>query len=121
MDGIYKSGVEGVPSFAKKLSASDGFEYTIEDAEETDLKHLIENSCMLCNKVLDKGAVKILPSSYMQEKDPYVRAGIVAKRYICAECYTKITSGTREKLRYSYKNAKDTIVKKFMKNFVAID
>ncbi|MGC8586841.1 MAG: hypothetical protein ACP5K9_00935 [Candidatus Micrarchaeia archaeon] len=121
MEGIYSRGDAGIPEFARKRAASDGFEYTIEDAEETDLKHLIENSCMLCNRVLEKGAVKILPSSYIQEKDPYVRAGLVAKRYICAECYTKITSGTREKLRYSYRNAKDTIARKFLKNFIAID
>ncbi|MEM0086755.1 MAG: hypothetical protein QW774_01990 [Candidatus Micrarchaeaceae archaeon] len=89
--------------FQMRRAASDGQEYPIEEAEDKDLKYLIENSCMICNRYFRKGEVRILPSSYMQEKDSFVREGIVAKRYICADCYNKVTSTAREKEKYDYR------------------
>ncbi|MEM0124316.1 MAG: hypothetical protein QXF41_02115 [Candidatus Micrarchaeaceae archaeon] len=95
-------GGEGKYEFQMRRAASDGQRYTIEEAESKDLKYLIENSCMVCNRPFRKGEVRILPSSYMQERDSFVREGIVARRYICADCYNNITSTAREKAKYDY-------------------
>ncbi len=92
--------VEGVPAFARKTAASDGAEYAAEVAEDKDLVYLIENTCIHCNRLMSKSEVKILPPSYIQERDQYVSGGVVKRRLMCLQCYNTLRSTTREKVRF---------------------
>lgn len=92
--------LETVPGFAKKRSASDEKEYAACIAEGKDLAYLVENTCIHCNRLMKKGEVKILPPSYIQERDPYVGKGTVKKRLMCVNCYNTIRSTSRERVRF---------------------
>ncbi len=69
------------------------------DMEEKDLRYLVENSCISCNHPLQKGSIKIVPPSYIQERDPYVRKGLVGKRMMCVSCYNNVGVTRRNKAR----------------------
>lgn len=92
--------VGSVPVFARKKSAADELEYAAEVAEDKDLVYLVENTCIHCNRLMNKSEVKILPPSYIQERDPYVSKGIVRKRLMCVDCYNAIRSSAREKIQF---------------------
>ncbi len=94
-----RSGGSELPKFAQKVASSDGFVYAIDEAEKQDLRYLVENSCLMCNKMLPKSAVRVLPTRYIQERDAYVRSGFVAKRYICVPCFNGMKSLTRMRVR----------------------
>lgn len=97
---------EEVPAFARKRAASDEEEYAAEVAEDKDLVYLIENTCIHCNRLMNKSEVKILPPSYIQERDRYVSDGIVKRRLMCVQCYSTLRSASRERVRFDrYKNA----------------
>ena len=96
--GIEESRV--LPRFATKRSASDEMEYAADVAEDKDLVYLVENTCLHCNRLMKQGELKILPPSYMQERDPYVSNGVVKKRVMCVSCYNSIRSTAREKIRF---------------------
>ena len=89
-----------MPAFARKRSASDGLEYAADIAEDRDLVYLVENTCIRCSRLMEKGEIKILPPSYIQEKDRYVSSGIVKKRLMCVGCYNTLRSTSREKVRF---------------------
>lgn len=94
-----------VPAFARKMSASDGLEYVAEVAEDKDLVYLIENTCMNCTRLMNRSEVKILPPSYIQERDPYVSSGAVRRRLMCLHCYNTLRSNSRDKVRFDrFKN-----------------
>lgn len=96
---------EDVPAFARKVSASDEVEYATDVAEDKDLVYLIENTCIHCNRLMGKIEVKILPPSYIQERDEYVGRGVVKRRLMCVQCYNTIRSGSRERVRFDrYRN-----------------
>lgn len=92
--------LEIVPEFARKKAASDGLEYAKDIAEGKDLAYLVENTCIHCNRLLSKSEVKILPPSYIQERDPYVRSGLVKRRLMCINCYNTIRSMSKEKVMF---------------------
>ncbi len=94
----------GAIGFNRKVAASDGFVYKVSEAEEKDLKNMVENSCMACNRLLAKGEIKVVPPEYVQERDPYVLEGFVKRRVLCVACYEKMTSSTRERVKAKYKN-----------------
>lgn len=91
---------EEVPAFARKRCASDEVEYATEVAEDKDLVYLIENTCLYCNRLMGKNEVKILPPSYIQERDQYVSSGVVRRRLMCLPCYNNIRSASRERVRF---------------------
>ena len=80
-------GNTGLQRFARKTAASDNLEYSVDEAEKKDLIYIIENSCMSCNKLLGGGETKVLPTKYVQDRDEFVRNGIVNRRYLCVRCY----------------------------------
>ena len=82
-------------AFARKVAASDGLEYSVDEAEYKDLIYLVENTCIKCNKFLGKDDIKIVPPRYIQERDPQVRNGIVDRRVMCSSCYSSLRSLTR--------------------------
>ncbi|MDE1854896.1 MAG: hypothetical protein KGH57_01060 [Candidatus Micrarchaeota archaeon] len=92
--------IEEVPAFARKASATDEAEYAAEVAEDRDLVYLIENTCIHCNKLMSKSEVKILPPSYIQERDQYVSGGVVKRRLMCLQCYNALRSSTRQRARF---------------------
>ncbi len=98
--GYLESGTE--MAFEMKVAGSDGVEYTVEDAERRDLAYLVENSCISCNRHLNKDEVKIVPPRYIQERDHYVKSGAVARRLMCVECYNtlKIVTNTKTRVRH---------------------
>ncbi|MCL5786613.1 MAG: hypothetical protein M1520_00200 [Candidatus Marsarchaeota archaeon] len=61
------------------------------------LVQFLNNSCMSCRKEFGKDEIRVLPSSYIQERDFYVRSGIVKKRLLCVGCYngTRMATKTR--------------------------
>ncbi len=113
-------GLIGFPEFAKKISACDGKQRTVDEAEKKDLTYLIENTCMYCGKLMDKSEVKILPPSYIIERDPYVRNGVVKRRLMCVDCYNKVRAAAQNKVTYqkasdaSAKGIVSSAVKRFL-------
>ncbi len=98
--------IEEIPAFARKRSASDGMEYAADVAEDSDLVYLIENTCLHCSKLMSKSEIKILPPSYIQQRDRYVSGGVVKKRLMCVGCYNTLRSTSREKVRFDrFKNS----------------
>lgn len=89
-------------AFAKKCSASDNREYSVEEAESRDFIYLLENSCLECNRAFSGNETKIIPPSYIQERDVYVRTGIVYKRYMCIACYNTVRSPQKLRVKIKY-------------------
>jgi hypothetical protein len=100
MGRMGEMGVEEVPAFARKVCASDEAEYAAEVAEDKDLVYLIENTCIHCNRLLSKSEVKILPPSYIQERDRYVSDGVVKRRLMCLQCYNSLRSTTKQAVKF---------------------
>jgi hypothetical protein len=91
---------EQVPAFALKRCASDEMEYATEVAEDKDLVYLIQNTCIYCNRLMGKNEVKILPPSYIQERDQYVNGGVVKRRLMCLQCYNNVRSASRQRVKF---------------------
>ena len=70
-----------------------------ERGEEDELLRFLKNSCMSCRKDFGKNEIRVLPSSYIQERDFYVRSGIVDKRLLCIDCYNSLKKGSRVRTR----------------------
>ena len=64
---------------------------------EDSLVRFLNNSCMSCRKEFGKDEIKVMPSSYIQDRDFYVRSGIVRKRLLCVECYNVTKKATKTK------------------------
>ncbi len=86
--------------FDRKVAASDNVQRSVADAERKDLAHLVENSCMSCNRLLDCSEIKVVPPRYIQERDQYVKSGAVLRRLMCVNCYNALKSVTRSRIRY---------------------
>ena len=101
MEGIGGGELEyqELSNFARKRAEADGRVYDVADAENLDLKYVIENSCMTCNKLLYGNVIRIVPSRYLQEHDKYVRGGLVTKRPMCVTCYSSVKSLTRLQMK----------------------
>lgn len=110
MEGT-KLGVE----FNMKVAASDGMKYLVSEAEERDLKKMIENSCMHCNKLMARDEIKVVPPQAIQEQDRYVSKGTVARRVLCTQCYEAMTSSTRERVRMKYRQIGSTLRRRLFK------
>lgn len=102
--------------FNMKISASDGRRYLVSEAEEKDLRKLIEGSCMHCNKVLARDEIKVVPPQSIQEQDSYVSAGMVSRRVLCTSCYERMTSSTRERVRARYRQLGNSLRQRFLKS-----
>lgn len=66
-----------------------------------EFARMVEGTCMYCNRLMEKGEIKVLPPSYIQERDPYVRRGTVKRRLMCLKCYNTIRGMAKEKARFS--------------------
>jgi hypothetical protein len=66
-----------------------------------EFARMVEDTCMYCNRLMEKGEIKVLPPSYIQERDPYVRRGVVKRRLMCLKCYNTIRGIAKEKARFS--------------------
>ncbi len=118
--GIDKGGCSGkiAEAIASKYCAADGRIYDTKSAEEKDLAYIAENTCMVCGRRFRNGEVKIVPPQMVQDQDIYVKNGIVAKRYICTDCYDNMTSQTRERIKSEYKQEIEGIRSKIIKSLV---
>ncbi|MCL5675310.1 MAG: hypothetical protein M1611_01725 [Candidatus Marsarchaeota archaeon] len=85
--------------FTRKVAASDGAEHDVDETEERDLSYIIQDSCMQCSKPFTASMLKVLPPRYIQERDQYVRKGIVARRFMCVPCYNSFDSKARVKMK----------------------
>lgn len=90
------------------------------NTEEQDLKYLIENSCISCDRVLPKYSVKIIPSGYVQEHDEYVRRGVVPRRLMCIDCYNSMRLSHKSRMRKSplAKDSRSALVKELVNSFL---
>jgi len=52
-----------------------------------DLRDRVEDRCMRCSRLIGVGEIRIVPPRYVQDRDPYVRAGVVKRRIMCLSCY----------------------------------
>ncbi len=50
----------------------------------------IEDRCMRCERPIERDRIRVIPPRYVQERDPYVRAGIVRRRVMCLGCYSRL-------------------------------
>lgn len=71
----------------------------------------IENSCVHCNRQLGKEEIKILPPSYVLERDPYVRSGAARSRVMCVNCYNTLRASSRSKVRFKRSSGAGSAVK----------
>ncbi len=69
------------------------------EEEEDALLQFLKNSCMNCRKDFEKDEIRVLPSAYIQNRDFYVRSGIVQKRLLCVECYNGVKKAERTKTK----------------------
>ncbi len=92
--------METIPGFGRKKCASDRREYRAAEAEGRNLEYMVENACIHCNRLIRKEEMRILPPSYLQERDPYVSSGVVRRRVMCLNCYNLIRSTCREKASF---------------------
>jgi predicted PP-loop superfamily ATPase len=90
----------GAGLFDTKVTASDNILRNVGEAEMADLAHLVENSCMSCNRLLNRSEIKVVPPRYVQERDQYVKAGAVNRRLMCINCYNALRKVTRTRVRY---------------------
>lgn len=85
-----------------------GCRQTAERLEDRgEFARMVESTCMYCNKLMDKGEIKVLPPSYIQERDSYVRRGVVRRRLMCLKCYNTIRGMAKEKARFSENRKND--------------
>ncbi len=84
-----------------KLGIALGTEgaYEPEETEAESLKFLVENSCISCDKILPRYAVRILPPLYVQERDRHVRSGLVSRRLMCVDCYNSFKIAHRHRIK----------------------
>ncbi len=87
-------------ALAREKVAGKETEYAMGAGEDRDMAYLIENTCIHCNRLMSKTEVKILPPSYIQERDQYVSGGVVKRRLMCLSCYNMLRSTAREKVRF---------------------
>ncbi len=116
-----EGGLIGFPEFAKKIAVSDNRQYTVDKAEQKDLEYIIENTCLYCGRLMTKNEIKILPPSYIVERDPYVRNGIVKRRLMCVNCYNKVREASKDRVAYEKKRAASPaykVVKTAVKQFL---
>ncbi len=121
MEGIGGGDLEAqeeLHNFARKRAEADGRIYDVADAENLDLKYVIENSCMTCNRLLHGSAIRVLPSRYLQEHDRYVRSGIVSKRPMCVACYNSMKSLTRVSIKKEQGTLKNQFVRSMVESFL---
>lgn len=108
-------------AIARKTYIGKGRGYENKAVEREEMARIAENSCMMCGKMFGFGEARIVPPQRVQEQDPYIREGLVSRRYICTSCYERTASSTREKLRDSYKMTKyaikSTLAKTLSKEF----
>ena len=95
-----REGCSDVGLFDTKVAASDNVQRSVEDAERKDLAHLVENSCISCNRLLNKNEIKVVPPRYIQERDQYVKSGAVNRRLMCVNCYNALKTVTTGKIKY---------------------
>lgn len=55
----------------------------------------IEHSCVRCSRQMGARDVKVLLPRYVQERDPYVRHGVVKRRFMCLSCYNQLRASAR--------------------------
>jgi hypothetical protein len=91
--------LEGRLGLRDTLASSALAEFQGDEAEAGDLRHLVENSCIACNAMLRGDSVRIVPPGYIQERDPYVRKGLVHKRMMCVSCYNNLGIARRNRLK----------------------
>lgn len=110
----------GASSFDAKVTASDNVERSVEDTERRDLAHLVENSCMSCNRLLGRREIKVVPPRYIQERDQYVKSGAVSRRLMCVNCYNTLKTVTRSRIRYrdNATTRKSFLVKSIINNIL---
>jgi ribosomal protein S27AE len=75
----------------------DGIALERQVEREDSLVQFLNNSCMSCRKEFGRDEIRVLPSSYIQERDFYVRSGIVRKRLLCVDCYNGTRMATKTK------------------------
>ncbi len=110
--------MRGETSFNRKAAACDGIVRSVDETEDKDLIYIIENTCMNCNKLMGKLDIKILPPSYIQDRDTYVRNGIVKRRIMCMQCYNEARHSSVSKVRFATSAKQPAIVKSAIRRFL---
>lgn len=118
-DGNSK-GVARTTMFNTKTAESDGSLYSVGDAERKDLAYMVEHSCISCNRAMRSSEVKVVPPRYIQERDEYVRNGLIGRRLMCVECYNALKTVTKSRSRYRVTQSarKGFIVKSIINNIL---
>jgi len=69
----------------------DGLSYCKDCLQEAEQVFVAENSCMACDKLMQKTELRACPPERIQQRDEMVRTGKVAKRYVCRPCFEMMT------------------------------
>ena len=79
--------------------------YGIGHRDFNEIKQGAQNSCMLCFRRFGVLENKIVPPKRMQDRDYFVRRGILAARYVCTNCFNKSARGTPPRIvrRFRFK------------------
>ncbi len=63
--------------------------YGVGERSADEIRQDVESSCMLCFKKFGLMDNRIIATATMQNRDYFVRKGIVSSRYICLDCFNK--------------------------------
>ncbi len=85
-----------------------------------DIRTLVENSCVLCDKLLMGSETKLVPPKYLQERDRFVKAGLVWRRLMCLSCYnhTREDGIVRDRERKAGKEEDKSLTKSLINSFL---
>lgn len=99
-EGWWEPRVDAKSASAAIAKANNVSESELQDFG--DIKKVIENSCTLCDRLLKGNVTKIVPPKYFQDRDKYVKAGLVWRRLMCLACYNSATikERPREKIKH---------------------
>jgi len=69
----------------------NGVEYCVECLKELEAVWRAENCCMACGAPVEDWGARVFPPERIQARDEFVKAGKVAKRFVCRKCFEAMT------------------------------
>jgi len=69
----------------------DGSPYCDGCMKEAEAVWVLENSCMRCGARVPERDERFFPPEKVQGTDGWVRNGCVSRRFVCRECFCKVT------------------------------
>ncbi|MDE1854974.1 MAG: hypothetical protein KGH57_01475 [Candidatus Micrarchaeota archaeon] len=69
------------------------------DEKMLELREMLAGQCAFCERELGEGEQRVVLPAYVQERDRFVREGVVGQRVICVECAMGLKSRERARAK----------------------